>query len=212
MRVKSLFVAISCSMLFIACNSTKQVTKANNTPALPQKVEGCNSIAIVKNFTHESGCQYLFKMEDGSLILPGEMPVTKVPFYEGAGLKIGYEILNSNTDKVNTMCGSHDYVAKITCIEQYLLNEDVPASHAECQTIKDPSKFTWMREAIAKEKPNKVKEYPYSVGFIYELEFDSSSILFDCLGNQLCNTKESEDCTSLLETLSDPKVILVTNN
>ena len=208
----------SCLLIVIlaACTPTKKVTNTieKGTPEVPKMIEGCNAIATVKNFTHESGCQYLLQLKDGTLLLPGELPETKTPFYEGAGVKIGYTILDADESVVvKTACSSHDYVVKVTCIEQFIVSEEgMPATHAECQSLNNPSKFTWMREAISQNNPTRVNEYKYSVGYIYEFKNNSGSILYDCLGNSMCNTAESTDCTSLLETLSSPKVLLVVNN
>lgn len=204
-------------LLFVfSCNTSKKISnnQVDEIMAIPNVVEGCNAIAKVKNFTHEAGCQYLLELEDGSLLLPGELPVTKTPFFEGAGVKIGYEILDKdNTVVVQSTCKSYDYIVKITCIEQFIIAEDgIPQKHDECKVIKNPYTFTWMREAIAKHNPAKVNEYEYSIGYIYEFKLEDGSILYDCLGNFMCNSKDNSDCSSLLETLENPSVILVVNN
>ena len=181
---------------------------------IAKKVEGCNAIVEIVNYTHDTDCQYLFKMEDGTLLFPGEMPKNDVPFYGGAGLKIGYEIFEQNkNDIVKVACTEHDYIVKITCIEEHVLQEKgLPANHEACLPINNPYKFTWMRNSITKLKPSRVNEYAYDIGYLYEFKSNDASSIFDCLGNKICSTTEGPDCQTLIETLSKPKVILVVNN
>jgi len=215
MKVQLLIIA-SLFLIFNSCNTIKQTSgdKPEAKVEIPSEVIGCNAIAKVRNFTHEAGCQYLLELEDGTLLLPGILPNTKAPFYEGAGLKIGYKILDKDEKvKDNSMCKSHNYVVEVTCLEQYIIPEEgMPASHKECVSIKNPYKFNWMREAINQHKPTRVNEFEYSIGYIYEMKTEKGSKLFDCLGNFMCDTSDNTDCQSLLETLSNPKVILVVNN
>ena len=88
----------------------------------------------------------------------------------------------------------------------------MPKSHAECVTINNPYKFNWMRNAITSINPKLISEYAYNPGFIYEFKTDKKSVLFDCLGNQVCETGGNADCKTILDSLKDPKVILVVNN
>jgi len=194
-------------------------TAATNTSPepkikIPSMVEGCTAVAKVINYTHESDCQYLLKLEDGTILFPGEMPKVDVPFYEGAGLKIGYELFEpKSNDVVKISCTKHDYVAKITCMEEHVIREKgLPETHDDCKPIKNPYKFTWMRDAITELQPTRVNEYPYSIGYLYEFKNSEGSSLYDCLGNKMCTTSEGPDCQSIIETLEKPKVILVMNN
>ena len=206
----SVFAITSCGSMTKSGTSTT----SDNSPKIVQKVEGCNAIVEVINYTQESDCQYLFKMEDGTLLYPGEMPKMDVPFYQGAGLKIGYEIFAQNeNDVIKVSCTKHDYLAKITCMEEYVIQEKgMPENHEACLPIKNPYKFTWMRNAITNLSPTRVNEYSYSIGYLYEFKNNEGFQLFDCLGNRVCATSDGPDCQTLLETLSDPKVILVVNN
>lgn len=215
--IRFTIVIFGILLLMSSCNITKQTVSTdseNEKDQIAQIVEGCNAVVRIKNYTHEPGCQYLFELSDGTLLLPGELPETNVPFYERAGAKIGYEILDKDeTVKAQSPCNSHDYIVRITCIEEHvILDEGLPYKHEDCKTIKNPYKFEWMRNAITEYKPTRVNEYDYTIGFIYEFKTSTGSILFDCLGNLMCNTSESEDCKSILETLKKPKVILVVNN
>lgn len=203
--------SLSCSVV----NSPTKTTKGEKKKTIASKVEGCKAVAKVKNFTHEAGCQYLLQMEDGTLFLPAILPETNVPFYEGAGLKIGYEILDLDKKKQisQSQCKSHDYLIKVTCLEEHVISEDgVPKKHDECITIKNPYKFNWMRTAINKKNPKRINEYQYNFGYIYEFKIKDNSLLYDCLGNYMCDTGDNSDCQSLLETLTKPKAILVVNN
>lgn len=213
------FILTLFALSLIACGTTanKNVAGKNETTSsqIKQVVTGCTEIVEIVNYTHEADCQYLFKMEDGTLLFPADLPVKDdVAFYNGAGLKIGYEILkedNKNVAKVS--CTKHDYLVKVTCMEQFVLAEKgLPASHSECKSIKNPYKFAWMRNAINNLKPSLVSEFAYNPGFMYEFKTTSGSYLYDCLGNQVCSTESNPDCKSLLDGLTDPKVILVVNN
>ncbi len=200
-----------------SCGTTTKTTTSNTSEnqQIKQSVVGCNEIVEIMNYTHESDCQYLFKMEDGTLLFPAELPVNEeVAFYKGAGLKIGYEIMKVDEKNIaQVQCTQHDYLIKVTCMEQTVLAEKgMPASHDACVSIKNPYKFNWMRNAITNLKPSLVSEYKYNPGFLYEFKVNSKSVLYDCLGNQLCDTESSTDCQTILDSLTDPKVILVVNN
>ena len=206
---------LSAVLLFVNCSATKKATADTTAPSsIPMVVEGCNAIATIQNFTNEPGCQYLFRLQDGTLLLPGELPETDVPFYKNAGVKIGYEVLDKDESIVSkAVCTSQDHIVKITCIEEYVIPQDgVPTSHEDCVNIKNPYRFQWMRNAITQWNPTRINEYVYTLGFIYEVKHKDGSTLYDCLGNEMCTTKDNVDCTSLLETLESPKVILVVNN
>lgn len=210
------FLLLFLACVVTSCTSTKQTNlPKDESMIVPQNVVGCNAVAIVRNYTHEAGCQYLFELSDKTLILPGEMPNNQVAFYEGAGLKIGYELLNVNKNVVaKTACNSHKYIAKITCMEQYVIPQDgLPDTHDGCESIKNPYKFKWMQKAITEHQPTKVLEYKYTIGYLYEfIDKNKTSYLYDCLGSQMCTTSDNQDCTSLIETLTNPITILVSNN
>ncbi len=215
MKIFQLVAFILCLNLF-SCGVTapKQETTTSNSE-MKMSVSGCSEIVEIINFTHEADCQYLFKMEDGTLLLPADLPVKDdVAFYQGAGLKIGYEVLKVDDKNIaQVSCTKHDYLVKVTCMEQFVLAEKgMPTSHAECVTIKNPYKFNWMRDNISRLQPSRVNEYEYDPGFLYEMQTTEGSYVFDCLGNELCNTKNNTDCKSILESLEKPKVILVVNN
>lgn len=207
-------ILIASLIFFAQCTATKKpMAEANSKPSIPMTVKGCNAVATIQNFTHEAGCQYLFRLKDGTLLLPGELPQTDIPFYDNAGIKIGYEVLDKDESVVSkAICTSQDHIVRITCIEEYRIPEDgVPTKHQDCETINNPYKYQWMRNAITKWNPIRVNEYKYTIGYIYEVKYKDGSTLFDCLGNEMCTTEDS-DCSSLLETLESPKVILVVNN
>jgi len=200
----------------VSCGTTP-VKKSEVTAEKQMKkiVEGCTEVVEIMNFTHEADCQYLFKMEDGTLLLPADLPVKDdVAFYQGAGLKIGYEVLMTDDQNVaKVSCTKHDYLIKVTCMEQFVLAEKgMPAKHEDCVSIRNPYKFKWMRDNISRLQPTRVNEYQYTPGFLYEMKTNEGSYVYDCLGNELCNTTDSADCKSILESLEKPKVILVVNN
>lgn len=218
MIMKHTIFYIFLLLVGFSCGTTTKTSTTNSnssTSQMKQSVVGCNEIVEIMNYTHEADCQYLFKMEDGTLLFPAELPVANdIAFYKGAGLKIGYEILKEDEKNIaQVACKQHDYLIKVTCVEQFVLSEKgMPASHQECVSIKNPYKFNWMRNAITNLKPNLVTEYPYNPGFIYEFKTNGKSTLYDCLGNQMCDTKSNADCQLILDSLKDPKVILVVNN
>ncbi len=216
--MKALLFYFGIIGFMVSCGTT--TPKSTDNPvtteaSIKQKVDGCMEIVEIMNYTHDSDCQYLLKMENGTLLFPAELPANdKVAFYNGAGLKIGYEVIEVNDKNIaQVACKQHDYLVKVTCMEQFVIQEKgMPSTHEECVSIKNPYKFNWMRNAITSFNPKLVSEYPYNPGFIYEFKTDESSILFDCLGNQICDTNDNQDCASLLAGLTDPKVILVVNN
>lgn len=211
-------IVICGILLFVAsCTITKKPSPTDSDMekiTIPLVVEGCNAVARIKNFTSEPGCQYLLQLLDGTLLLPGELPTTDVPFYEGAGVKIGYEVLDKDESVVGkSICEHHEYIVRINCIEEYVIpQEGMPTKHDDCLPIKNPYKYEWMRNGITQHKPSRVNEYSYEIGYLYEFRNDQGSILYDCLGNLMCNTSESQDCQSILETLGKPKAIMSANN
>lgn len=205
-------LVFATALILTSCVAKKKV--ANQSSEISQQVIGCKEMVTVRNYTHESDCQYLLELSNGKLLYPVEMPKVDVPFYDGANLQIGYELISTRkNDQVSIQCSKHDYMVRINCMKHVVKREaGLPATHEECKSIKNPYKFTWMRDAIARMKPTRLNEYKYTIGYLYEFVTKDGSILFDCLGNQMCTVANIKDCESIVSTLSSPKVILVVNN
>lgn len=204
------FFALFVMLIVIGCGSLTK-TKKTTDNALPNVVNGCEAVGMIKDFRNQSDCQFLIQLEDGRLLLPIILPSTNVPFYDGAYIKLGFEIIENNDKNVvqGVQCKAFSDLVRVTCIEEHVKpNGDLPVDYAACEPIKNPYQVSWITEIIQSLIPEQVYEYDYEIGLLYEFRKDGQSILYDCLGNLMCTTKESKDCSSLIETLGKGRIIV----
>lgn len=202
------------SFWIYSCGTTSKTTNKSDSPKekeIATEVIGCNAVGVIRDYRQNGNCQYLIELQDGTKLLPIKMPVSDVPFYEGAGVKVGYKKLGKKNDVIKgIICDHHDMPVEITCIEEYLIPEEGQiTSFDDCVSIKNPYKITWLRKEIESIQPTKIMEYKFDIGYLYEFITPVGSALYDCLGNHMCSTDASKDCISLIETLKDGKLIFV---
>ena len=208
--MKSIYLFSFLLLLFLAsCNTVKPVVQEQqvNNPS------ECSIKAIMLDYTSNENCQYLFKLEDGSKLLPASMPNVNIPFIDGKTVLIAYSEIDASVRRTGTECGAEDKIVRVTCIKEYAdPTDNTPKTHQDCEPIKNPFASFWMRPIIEEIKPQKIFEYPYTLGYIYSFKKDEHNYLYDCLGNKMCDTQDSGDCNSLINTLGDAKLIQVLNN
>ncbi len=205
-----LLAVVTMGILFNACNTTKPLPSTETTKPFDTSI--CEFKATMLDFTSNENCQYLFQLEDGSKLLPATMPQVDIPFYDRNIVLIGYKSVNYDASKTNTACGKEDKIVEITCIRQYEEANTSPKTHDDCQPVKNLFKTQWMRDAVEDTKPQKVFEYDYTVGYLYLFKAQEKATLYDCLGNKMCDTDDGGDCSSLIETLGEAKLIQVLKN
>lgn len=214
---KSIHVMVLCiiSLAFVQCDTSKSlVNQSPSDSKFAQKVEGCNVLGTVKDFTNMDDCQFLIEMEGGELLYPVGNINPDIPFYEGAKISFGYSVLGKGNDVIKGIsCNEHNYVVDIMCMEEFKDDSGTAVkSYDDCQPIKNPFQITWLQNVISTYNPSKIYEYNYEVGYLYEFQFEGGSVVYDCLGNELCKTLDGPDCESLLGTLEEGELIMVLNN
>ena len=203
--LRYIFVLAFIIFLF-SCNTTKPV----QTPELNSDTTSCQFEASLLDYTANTNCQFLFKLADGTKLLPSSMPQVDFPFFDGKKVIIGYKIYNNTRTK--SECGIEDKIVEITCMEEIQETFKGPTTHEECESVKNVFINLWMPDMIASIKPQKIFEYEYSIGYLYLFKKDDTSIIYDCLGNKLCDTNDGGDCKSLIESLGKATLIQVLNN
>lgn len=208
---RSFIYLIFCALgiTFQACTTTQAVNKPEETSVSPINTEDCSIIATMKDHTDKELCQFLFQLDDGRLLSPALMPSTQMPFFDGKKIKIGYKDISAQNKGMT--CDLSDKIVEVTCIEEV---EEVRKvlTHEDCQSIKNLFTVEWMRNVVQEVKPQKVFEYEYAIGYLYLFRQDSTSYLYDCLGNKMCDTNDGGDCSSLIESLGPSTLIQVLKN
>ncbi|WP_235299547.1 hypothetical protein [Portibacter marinus] len=199
--------AILIFLLIYGCNTTKVLEATNE---LEDETTICNHRALLVDLTNNENCGFLFQLDDGTKLLPSEMPSVDIPFIDGSYVYIGYKKYDEVKTRTNSLCGQEDVVVEITCIREY---EDEKAetslTYEDCESVRNIAKTPWMKNLNAKLKPQKIYEYDYDVGYLYLFNVNGVNYLYDCLGNQMCTTEDGGDCLSLIETLGEGKVLQV---
>jgi len=193
--------------LLIGCKTSK-VIQPNQE--LVEDTTICEQRALLLDRTGDENCGFLFQLDDGTKLLPSTMPEVDIPFIDGDYVYIGYKRYDEETTRTNSLCGQEDEVVEITCIRKYAISDGTaPKTHEDCQPVAKIADHTWLPEVSDKLKAQKAFEFDYEIGYLYLLNANGVSHLYDCLGNKMCSTTDNGDCSSLIETLGEGKVIQV---
>ncbi len=193
---------------FSACTPTKVVKPSVVVEEF--NTEDCINKVMLLDYTSNGNCGFLFQLEDGTKLLPATMPESSVPFVDRDFVVIGYRAFDEVETQTNSQCGIEDMVVEVLCIKPYVdLNSNIPRVHDDCKSVKNVFTNSWMPEIVQELKPQKISEYEYAVGYLYNFEVSEVSHLYDCLGNKMCSSDDGGDCKSLIETLGNETVIQV---
>jgi hypothetical protein len=195
-------------ILIFSCNTTKSVT----TPVANTNTTTCQFEAVLIDVTNNSNCQFLFRLSNGTILLPSSMPRVDFPFFNNKKVILGYREFQSKNTRTKSDCGMEDKIVEITCLSEVIEEKGGPTTHDDCISIKNVYTSDWMPDTITILKPQKIFEYEYAIGFLYLFKKDETSHLYDCLGNKLCDSNDGGDCNSLIETLGKATLIQVLKN
>ena len=205
---KIIVVPMFVLMFLFSCKTVQPVINE----AITIDTTNCQFEITLLDYRQNSDCQFLFQLEDGTKLLASAMPLVDIPFFDGQKMIIGYRAYESEHTKTNVKCQIADKVVEITCIEKVEDKLAEVTSHEDCSEVKNLFLIMWMREAVTKIKPQKIFEYVYDPGFLYLFSKGDVSYLYDCLGNAMCSTDDGGDCSSLISTLGQGKLIQVLKN
>lgn len=100
MNLKFLMFFFTIFWIYSCGITSKTTNKSNSEKEIITEVIGCNAVGIIRDYRQNGNCQFLIELKNGTKLLPIKMPVSNVPFYEGAGVKVGYKKLGKSNDVI----------------------------------------------------------------------------------------------------------------
>ena len=160
------------------------------------------TIVTVKDMHKLDGCTFLLITEEGKKLLPYKTEI--LPFALSDGLKMA--ITYKEAKNVDGICMAEDMIIDLKTIQ--LISTPMKPEKKACADIFDPVKTEWGIAAMNKDKAYRMWKYVYQDGFAYYIMGRSKNVLYDCLGNKMCEEGPTEKkCTSNIAELTQGKVV-----
>ena len=169
--IKHSFIKIIFCLLALvsfACNSGKKSVK----------MDGCQTMASVKDFTGLDGCSLMIVLDNGDKLLPAKINDKNFTLRDGQRIKLDYTIM----EDAMSVCMAEKASIEITCIQ---LIEGKPIIK-ECVETEEPMTVAWMKEVIISKKPASIQKYNFRDGWAYVYFVGAKQLLYDCQGTLLC--------------------------
>ncbi len=171
-----LFLAVLS--LIVACKSQQPATIAGT----------CLTIGTVVDFDGLDGCGYLIEIKGDKLLNPVVIP-EGFRFRKGQTVRFDYQVLHD----MASICMAESEMVQITCIMDAKFNNEP----IECSKITNPFAVEWMDRAIDRHNPVRIIKYQKGSTWVFAFKAEpSSTFLYDCDGNQICEStgNENDDC------------------
>lgn len=171
-----LFLAVLAGI--VACKTKQPATN----------VGSCQTVGTVKDFDGLDGCGYLIEIKGGKLLNPVVTP-EGFHFKKDQTVRFDYQVLHD----MASVCMAESDMVEITCIM------DAKASNEplECSKITNPFAVEWMDKAIDRHNPVRIIKYQIGGKWAFAFKAEpSSTFLYDCDGNLICESKgdQNDDC------------------
>ncbi len=211
MRLYALFCLLICFLLFSCPPPTSPIenTKAQQEDtALPDTNNHteCSTFAMVKDFTGNDGCRFLFELENGDKLLPHEMPLMDFKLANNQAVKIDYNIIK---DAVSA-CMMESQIIRVVCISLIGQTGGVKPAKTPCVKVNSYSESKWLKNLAADMNPYIVTRYDYLAdGWAYLLDNGRIKKLYDCQGTLMCSVegKAMNECTVKIKKMGEGTVI-----
>ncbi len=168
-----------CSIAFVlSCKTNKANSKAEKARTK------CLTEGIIRDMRGLDGCTFLFVLNDGTKILPIEMPDNIQTLKDGSKIFFDYE----KVDDAMSICMAETFMANITCLEFEFSNA--------CIEIKHLNERNWAKDLLPKLRPAQILKYPIEESWQYVFYGQSGNYLYNCDGNLICKTRQfkESDC------------------
>lgn len=173
-----IFVFMAILAVFGGCKTKK--------PMIP--VGTCQNEGIVRDFDGLDGCGYLIELKGGKLLNPVVVP-EGFRFEKDQTLRFDYHVLHD----MASICMAETELVEITCI----MDAKASKEPVECSKISNPFAVDWMNKAIDRHNPVRIIKYQMGGKWAFAFKAEpSSTFLYDCDGNLICESKgdQNDDC------------------
>jgi hypothetical protein len=164
--------------MFMGCKAKKPLTPAGT----------CLTMGTVRDFDGLDGCGYLIELKGGKLLNPVVVP-EGFHFKKDQIVRFDYKVHHD----MASICMAESEMVEITCIvDANASNEPV-----ECSKITNPFAVDWMNKAIDRHNPVRIIKYQIGGKWAFAFKAEpSSTFLYDCDGNLICESKgdQNDDC------------------
>ncbi len=211
MNLYSLLCLLACFVLFSCPPPTSPIkeTKAEVAePAKPQTTQDadCSVFAMVKDFSGNDGCRFLFELNNGDRLLPNEMPLMDFKLANNQAVNIEYDIIRDGV----SACMMESNIVRITCITLIGQTGGVKPAKTPCVKANNFSESKWLKSIAGDMNPYMVTRFPYQgEGWAYLLDNGRIKKLYDCQGTLMCSVegKMMNACVTQIKEMGEGTVI-----
>ncbi len=212
MRYYHLLILLGCFILF-SCprKSTPQEVVTTTEPGkeLDKSNMECETSAMVRDFTGNDGCRFLFVLDNGDKLLPNEMPLMDFKLADNQLVKIGYDVVKDGL----SACMMENFIVKVNCITLEGMTGGVKPAKKPCVKVDNYNDSKWLKSMAGEMKPYIVTRYTYLTdGWAYLIDNGRQKKLIDCQGTEICSVqgKALNACTEKVKSLGKGTVIYAT--
>lgn len=214
MKPYSLLSFIACLFLF-SCpppaspiEDTK-VEMADAVQSEEQTAAKCSTFAMVKDYTGNDGCRFLFELNNGDKLLPNEMPLMDFKLANNQAVNIDYAIIRDGV----SACMMESHIVRITCITLIGQTGGIKPAKTPCVKVNNYIESKWLKSIAGDMNPYIVTRFDYlEDGWAYLLDNGLEKKLFDCQGALMCSVegKAMNECTTKIKNMGEGTVIHAT--
>lgn len=170
------FLLLTVISISFSCKSSKVKIEE-----IPTK---CNTHGSVRDYSNVEDCGFIIELESGMFIFPQSFKSGDKGFHfeSGQSVRLDYTLLQNAI----SLCPVKGKVAEITCITK------LPDRDINCLDCDSPSS-DWMLQLISILKPNSIYKYLTDNEILYLFDCPSEKVLYNCLGNCLCQEFKNDN-------------------
>ena len=166
----------------------------------------CSIFAMVKDFTGNDGCRFLFELNNGDKLLPNEMPIMDFKLSNNQAVNIEYDIIRDGV----SACMMESEIVRVTCITLIGQTGGVKPAKTPCVKANNYTESKWLKSIAGDMNPYIVTRYSYLAdGWAYLLDNGRVKKLYDCQGTLMCSVegKMMNACVTQIKEMGEGTVI-----
>jgi len=186
-----------------------EVTNAESEKAMDKSNMECETYAMVRDFTGNDGCRFLFVLDNGDKLLPNEMPLMDFKLADNQQVKISYDVVKDGL----SACMMENFIVKVNCITLIGQTGGVKPAKIPCVKVDNYNDSKWLQRMAGEMRPYKVTRYTYLTdGWAYLIDNSREKKLIDCQGTEICTVlgKALSPCTEKIKNFGQGTVIYAT--
>ena len=109
----------------------------------------CSIFAMVKDFTGNDGCRFLFELNNGDKLLPNEMPIMDFKLSNNQAVNIEYDIIRDGV----SACMMESEIVRVTCITLIGQTGGVKPAKTPCVKANNYTESKWLKSIAGDMNP-----------------------------------------------------------